>query len=628
MPGSSRRDIIREGEIATYHVWSQTALQRFLLGRDFGLKQNNEHRRAWCMSLAGYLERVFAVDIGALHPMDNHFHLILRTRPDLVAKLTDEEVAFRWRLAWPKYNEDTGEWYRYPTDADIRKLLVAPDKLLQVRANLSSVSWFVGRFKECLSKLANAEVGTKGHFWSERFGSRELVDDAAVFTGMLYTDLNQVRAGMAPSLLQSMYTTIQARLIESRLKEAKETLDMFHQREGEKLSITLAELQDIYLRCNWVAPIQPDGDLKLVNDAWSAYAHPGQNASDRTRSESCEPSPPVFISSPSADEKEAKVLTLSSQHLPADSSSEIPQEPTPTFPPPQQSLGERDVEAAEAEELQAEPEAEVESGEETSSELSLSVASEPDRNSQPPACSPEPMETEEISTESLSEAEVTEIHLPATRPPEEDSATRVPPHAKPNPASKPERPPPPPKVAPKVEAERAKELKAKIKSRAKANPTARTYEIHNRLFPQLPLRASNSPILAMPLEHYLRLAEAAAERALKLRLSGLSSDSVLSELPADLVEILRNLGIDCEEWYATLDAFHERFYYLVGAPKNVADVAARKGRQRVFGINACRNVFRDLPEPSGESSDTKPSQEEVACGPAPDRGPTPGTEFS
>jgi hypothetical protein len=439
---------------------------------------------------------------------------------------------------------------------------------------------------------------------------------------MLYTDLNQVRAGMAPSLLQSMYTTIQARLIESRLKEAKETLDVFHEREGEKLSITLAELQDIYLRCNWVAPIQPDGDLKLVNDAWSAYAHPGQNASDRTRSESCKPSPPVFTSFLSADEKEAKVLTLSSQHLPADSSSES----TPTFPARQQSVPESDVEAAEAEELQAEPETEAESGEETSSEPSLSrcVASEPVRDSQPPACSPEPMETEEVTTESPSDAEVTEIHLPATRPPEKDSATRVPPHAKP----KPERPPPPPQPPPKVDAERAKELKAKIKSRAKANPTARTYEIHNRLFPQLPLRASNSPILAMPLEHYLRLAEAAAERALKLRLSGLSSDSVLSELPADLVEILRYLGIDCEEWYATLDAFHERFYYLVGAPKHVADVAARKGRQRVFGINACRNVFRDLPEPSGESSDTKPSQEEVVCGPAPDRGPTPGTEFS
>ena len=36
MAGSARRDIIRDGEIATYHVWSQTAQQRFLLGRDRG----------------------------------------------------------------------------------------------------------------------------------------------------------------------------------------------------------------------------------------------------------------------------------------------------------------------------------------------------------------------------------------------------------------------------------------------------------------------------------------------------------------------------------------------------------------------------------------------------------------
>lgn len=553
MPGSSRRDIIREGEIATYHIWSQTALQRFLLGRDYGLKQNNEHRRAWCMSLVAYLGRIFAVDIGSLHPMDNHFHLILRTRPDLVTMLTDEEVALRWRLAWPLYDKATGQWHRSPADADIQKLLGDQDKLLQIRKNLSSVSWFVGRFKECLSKLANAEVGTKGHFWSERFGSRELVDDAAVFTGMLYTDLNQVRAGMAPSLLQSMYTTIQARIIESRLKEAQETLEVFHQREGENLSITLAQLQEIYLRCQWVAPIQPDGELKLVNDAWSAYVHPGQNAADHHRSERPEGSQLVSVSSASPEKK-------------------------------------------------------------------------PDPDTHPQAGSPEPMETEEALAELTSKPEVTEARLPATRPPADDSAHTVLPGSEPNPTTKPESPPP--KAPQTAEGKGAHELKAKIKSRARANPMPRTYEIYNRLFPELPLRASNSPILAMPLEYYLRLAEAAAERALKLQLSGSSSDSVSSELPADLVEILRNLGINREEWYATLDAFHERFYYLVGAPKHVADIAARKGRQRVFGINACRKVFHDPSEPPGESSGTEASQGEAICGPAPDSGPARHTEFS
>jgi hypothetical protein len=528
MPGTSRKDIIREGEIATYHIWSQTALQRFLLGRDYGLQQNNEHRRAWCDSLLNHLAKVFVIDVGSFDPLDNHFHLILRSRPDLVLNLTDEEVAFRWRQAWPKYNRDNNEWHRNPTDAEIEKLLMNPDKLLQARANLSSVSWFVGRFKECLSKLANAEVGTKGHFWAERFGSRELVDDPAVCIAMLYTDLNQVRAGMASSLQESMYATIQARIIENRLKEARETLEVFHQREGDRLSVTLAQLQDIYLRCSWVAPIDPHGDLKLINDAWNAYMlSKGKSSESSSR-------PSLIIGDSqeqtNADESEGDPSSEMTCEEGTDAEADAP--PTPT----------------------------------TSERPRTSVASSHD--SSPPSG---PAQT------SFSE-----------EPNAKDSKRK--------------------------KTKMAEDLKSTMKSRAKKQPIAKTYEIHNRLFPQLMPRASNSPILAMPLEQYLRLAEAAAERAIRLRGSKSSSDSASSTIPDDVAEILRNFGIHCEEWYATLDAFHERFYHIVGSPAHVAEMVARRGKQHAFGINACREVFRDIPATPAEPTEDTDAATPTTCG--------------
>jgi len=543
MPGTSRKDIIREGEIATYHIWSQTALQRFLLGQDYDLKQNNEHRRAWCDSLLTHLAKVFAIDVGSFDPMDNHFHLILRSRPDLVEKFTDEEVALRWRLAWPKYDFDKNEWYRRPTDAEIKKLLVNPEKLLQVRANLSSVSWLVGRFKECISKLANAEVGTKGHFWAERFGSRELVDDPAVCIAMLYTDLNQVQAGMAPSLQESMYATIQARIIENRLKAAQETLEVFHQREGDRLSIELAELQKIYLRCSWVAPIDPHGDLKLVNDAWNAYMLSKRNSPESSPSTNVTLSDSAPPSSELTDLEDADAATATSQPLPTDrSNDDVPQEDMP-----------------------------------------------------------EHQETEEV----LVDVRISENEVPATA---DDPSLPVP-SEEPASASK------SPKMRKK--AQTVQDLKSTMKSRAKKQAMAKTYEIHDRLFPQLAHRASNSPILAMPLEQYLRLAEAAAERAIRLRGSNSSGDSASSVLPDDVAEILRNLGIHGEEWYATLDAFHERFYHIVGSPARVAEFVSRRGKQRVFGINACREIFRDSPVASVDPSDNSEAATPSGYGPAP-----------
>ena len=101
MPGGPRSNVVRKGEVATYHVWSRCAQGAFLMGRDPVTDQDFSHRKAIFEKLIGYQAGVFAIDVGSYGILDNHFHSGLRTRPDVVERWSDEEVAWRWKRAWP-----------------------------------------------------------------------------------------------------------------------------------------------------------------------------------------------------------------------------------------------------------------------------------------------------------------------------------------------------------------------------------------------------------------------------------------------------------------------------------------------------------------------------------------------
>ncbi len=76
MPANARQDIVREGEIGTYHGWSRCVQCAFLCGYDPVTERDFDYRRGWIESLLAYLAGVFALDVGNFNILSNHLRAL------------------------------------------------------------------------------------------------------------------------------------------------------------------------------------------------------------------------------------------------------------------------------------------------------------------------------------------------------------------------------------------------------------------------------------------------------------------------------------------------------------------------------------------------------------------------
>ena len=91
-----RADVFSPDEIATVHVMNRVVRRCFLMGDDPFSGKNYDHRKEW---IENELERVaafFGIDLLNYAILSNHFHIVLRSRPDVVKGWSDREVARRW----------------------------------------------------------------------------------------------------------------------------------------------------------------------------------------------------------------------------------------------------------------------------------------------------------------------------------------------------------------------------------------------------------------------------------------------------------------------------------------------------------------------------------------------------
>jgi REP element-mobilizing transposase RayT len=171
-----------------------------------------------------------AIDLLDFCVMDNHIHQVLRSRPDVVKKWSNREVARRWLTLCPKSKkrQKVDDKVQYvpipPKDEQIDTLAKNKKRIKKIREQLSSISWWMRLCCQKVAQRANREDGgSKGPFWKGRFHATVIEDLEYLLGCCLYVDLNAVQALMAQGIDDYDFTSAKIRLDMIRSKQkAKE----------------------------------------------------------------------------------------------------------------------------------------------------------------------------------------------------------------------------------------------------------------------------------------------------------------------------------------------------------------------------------------------------------------------
>jgi len=206
MPTCPRSDVISLGEIGIYHCWSRCVRRARLCGHDPVTGKDYEYRREWIRGFEERLAALFGIEVGFHAEMENHIHVVLRTRPDAVEAWSDEDVVRRWLTISHLTKSRNGQPREF-SKARVAAEMAIPGRIKVLRSRLSDPSYFMAALCEHVSRRSNREDECTGAFWEDRFKCRELADEAAVLVCGIYVDLNQIRAGEATTPETSTHTS-------------------------------------------------------------------------------------------------------------------------------------------------------------------------------------------------------------------------------------------------------------------------------------------------------------------------------------------------------------------------------------------------------------------------------------
>jgi hypothetical protein len=216
----ARAEIFDPKEVAILHLCARVVRRCFLLGLDPVSGKNFDHRKTWIVDQLKLLAANFGIDLLGYAVLSNHFHLILRSRPDVVATWDDTEVAKRWLMLCPK-RKKPDKSPEEPNEFELNSIRNDPDKLSTIRTRLSDVAWWMRLLCQNIGTRANQEDKEVGKFFQGRYRSVRILDEATLLACAAYVELNPIRAAMAETLEQSDFTSAQRR-IQSLVSEAAE----------------------------------------------------------------------------------------------------------------------------------------------------------------------------------------------------------------------------------------------------------------------------------------------------------------------------------------------------------------------------------------------------------------------
>ena len=128
----SRYELFKSDEMAIVHVMNRTVRRCLLMGQDSITGKNYDYRKDWIEQRMEYLAKYFGIDVLSYSILSNHFHLVLRQRPDIVKTWSDTEVAQRWLMLCPKKKNKDGS-PKDPTEPQLNAIRNNPAKLQEIR---------------------------------------------------------------------------------------------------------------------------------------------------------------------------------------------------------------------------------------------------------------------------------------------------------------------------------------------------------------------------------------------------------------------------------------------------------------------------------------------------------------
>ena len=192
----ARAELFDPCEVAVLHLCARVVRRCFLFGVDPVTGKNHDHRKIWIEEQLKLLAANFGIDLLAFAILSNHFHLILRSRPDVVETWDNTEVARRWLMLCPKRKKEDRS-PEEPNAFELNSIRNDPDKLATIRKRLSDVAWWMRLLCQNIGTRANQEDKLVGKFSQGRYRAVRILDEEALLACAAYVDLNPIRAAMA-----------------------------------------------------------------------------------------------------------------------------------------------------------------------------------------------------------------------------------------------------------------------------------------------------------------------------------------------------------------------------------------------------------------------------------------------
>lgn len=202
MPAKARKAIV-DPKLPGYYLVNQRVVRGLRLtgiepatGQDYTYRQLKLEQRV--RDLAGlYLIEVAEFSCGA-----DGFELLVRTRPDLLSTLSDEEIVRRML----RRTEKRLELKPPPSDEAVSNIIADPKRLSKLRQRIVNLSQFMGDIDEAMARDVNRESGgaqrdvALGRLWQGRFNSVRVLDPPALLLAATYVESKKVIDGEATTL--------------------------------------------------------------------------------------------------------------------------------------------------------------------------------------------------------------------------------------------------------------------------------------------------------------------------------------------------------------------------------------------------------------------------------------------